>query len=611
MNSDKLNDIIGLVLENLPKQWLELTTHRLDIYNEKKAKTEFLESFERLLESENIDSASLMGLPTAYDYIRLGHPLSCFMEWVFSQKLNLPSNNIISFSSQTMPLLSILRKNLSEGKETTVYFENEPPESLNLDKLKDVYGYQLNSFDISENDTIPSRQGSRVVYCDLKSPRFLERLAEADFVIGYDESCGSIILVNERNKSYISEIQHVRRRESIAMTPDNCLKFLKNEHILPRDNFNRENLNEMIKKVTNTSVNPAIGSSGLSIQYAIMMGLVDDAEKNFKGKPIKFIVPPNCYGGTNDQARRVAACLSHVEVLDLEVDSGKDMVSSIDQVLSDVAKDDGVPYIIAEIPTNPRVEVPNLVKLSDVLTKRRIANSGQLATSPVFILDQTFCPNVNFFGVDGHLTDVNTISYVSGSKFPSGGLCTAGYCVANDKAKDLMPAIQSHLKLCDNEATKLQLQILEKQMPSMLDRIEGAYVKTREFVDHIEKVLPQAKINFVSKELAQMGFTPSVFSLDLPTKGETKKQQEKYKRELNLKLISKMIGEIPLESKYCVSYGQLKGCYWTIPATSTQGTTKEGDKDYIVRVALSSDLDLERHKEVFSHFCQDFMTSDG
>ena len=174
-----------------------------------------------------------------------------------------------------------------------------------------------------------------------------------------------------------------------------------------------------------------------------------------------------------------------------------------------------------------------------------------------------------------------------------------------------MPAIQSHLKLCDNEATKLQLQILEKQMPSMLDRIEGAYVKTREFVDHIEKVLPQAKINFVSKELAQMGFTPSVFSLDLPTKGETKKQQEKYKRELNLKLISKMIGEIPLESKYCVSYGQLKGCYWTIPATSTQGTTKEGDKDYIVRVALSSDLDLERHKEVFSHFCQDFMTSDG
>jgi hypothetical protein len=48
-----------------------------------------------------------------------------------------------------------------------------------------------------------------------------------------------------------------------------------------------------------------------------------------------------------------------------------------------------------------------------------------------------------------------------------------------------------------------------------------------------------------------------------------------------------MIKEIPTESKFCVSYGQLKGCYWTVPATSTQGTTKEGDKDYIVRASLS------------------------
>jgi hypothetical protein len=63
-----------------------------------------------------------------------------------------------------------------------------------------------------------------------------------------------------------------------------------------------------------------------------------------------------------------------------------------------------------------------------------------------------------------------------------------------------------------------------------------------------------------------------------------------------------MITEIPNESKNCVSYGQLKGCYWTIPATSTQGTTKEGDKDYIVRVALSPNMDLERHKEVFLDF---------
>ena len=65
-----------------------------------------------------------------------------------------------------------------------------------------------------------------------------------------------------------------------------------------------------------------------------------------------------------------------------------------------------------------------------------------------------------------------------------------------------------------------------------------------------------------------------------------------------------MIKNIPNESKYCVSYGQLKGCYWTIPATSTQGTTKEGDKDYIARVALSPAMNLELHKKVFFEFVE-------
>ncbi|MFO7718973.1 MAG: cystathionine beta-synthase, partial [Gillisia sp.] len=209
-----------------------------------------------------------------------------------------------------------------------------------------------------------------------------------------------------------------------------------------------------------------------------------------------------------------------------------------------------------------------------------------------------------FLGEGEILSTIRTISYVSGSKFPSGGKCTAGYCVANDKAEALLEKIEKHLKLCDNEATDLQVEILAKQIPSMNQRIMDAYRNTREFVNFIKETLPAAKINFVSEELAQEGFTPSVFSLDLPTKGNTDEERESYKRTLNNKLINLMITEIPNESKYCVSYGQLKGCYWTIPATSTQGTTKEGDKDYIARVSLSPDMDLELHKKVFLDFVE-------
>jgi hypothetical protein len=156
--------------------------------------------------------------------------------------------------------------------------------------------------------------------------------------------------------------------------------------------------------------------------------------------------------------------------------------------------------------------------------------------------------------------------------------------------------------LCNNEATPLQVELLAKQLPSMNHRIQEAYKNTRRFVNFIKKALPSAKINFVSEELAKEGYTPSVFSLDLPTKGSSDKEKEIFKRALNLRLIHLMIEGIPDESKFCVSYGQLKGCYWTIPATSTQGTTKEEDKDYIVRVSLSPDMDIKRHEDVFMAF---------
>ncbi len=485
------------------------------------------------------------------------------------------------------------------------------PEMFDAAIVRNVYGYNFEVKEIDSVDQITPFDGSTIL---ISSPTnicdFSDR-ADVDFLINTDNKLGSILFVNgENNKSYISEIQHVRRRETIAMTPANTLTALQillgNATDTTTSNYqqNKTSVLASIRKITGTDVEAHVGSSGLSVQYAIVMGLIHSAIENHPGKEIKIIVPPNCYGGTNDQARRVAACINNVEIVDLPVDGDHDMVESIENVLTKIAASDAVPYIIAEIPTNPRVEVPHLEKLKEVLSKKRKTGSGATAVDPVFILDQTFCPNVHFLGEEEMLASVRTIAYVSGSKFPSGGKCTAGYCVANKKAALLMDKIGLHMTICNNEATDLQMEILAQQLPSMTQRITDAYQNTRAFVNFIHKTLPDAKINFVSEELAEQGFTPSVFSLDLPTKGNTDEERETYKRALNLKLINLMISEIPNESKYCVSYGQLKGCYWTIPATSTQGTTKEGDKDYIARVAVSPDMDLELHKKVFTAFVE-------
>lgn len=481
---------------------------------------------------------------------------------------------------------------------------------FDADVLKSVYGYKFELKKVDAASSVSDFNGSTVFISQQNKFNTTELNSNIDFYINCYANLGSVLLVNgEENASYISDIQHVRRRETIAMTPENALTALKaltEQSTIVTINSSKETNKPLvlnsIKDITGSTTKPLVASSGLSIQYAIMMGLVHDALVNHKGKAIKFVVPPNCYGGTNDQARRVAACINNVEIVDLLVDGDNDMAKSIDSVLTDIANEDAIPYIIAEIPTNPRVEVPNLEQLKAVLSKERKTTAGTVAIDPVFILDQTFCPNVHFLGEGEILSTVRTISFASGSKFPSGGKCTAGYCVGNTKTEDLIDKIEKHLILCDNEATELQYKILANQLPSMNNRIIEAYKNTREFVNFIQETLPEAKINFVSEELAAQDFTPSVFSLDLPTKGNTAQEKEDYKRALNLKLINLMITEIPNESKYCVSYGQLKGCYWTIPATSTQGTTKEGDKDYIVRASLSPNLDLDLHKKVFLDF---------
>jgi phosphoglycerate-specific signal transduction histidine kinase len=111
--------------------------------------------------------------------------------------------------------------------------------------------------------------------------------------------------------------------------------------------------------------------------------------------------------------------------------------------------------------------------------------------------------------------------------------------------------IALHLALCDNEATDLQYAILAQQLPSMNQRIADS-IQTRVTLSILLQ-LPNAKINFVSEELAK---DLHLLSFHLTCQKEI--LRENLKRELNLKLINLMITKIPNESKFCVSYGQLK-----------------------------------------------------
>ena len=143
MKNDTILSYISQVLEHRPKDWLGLTTHRLDIYEEEFAKVQFLEEFEELFKAGNSEKAALAKLPTAYDYIRLGHPLSCILEWAIAQQSGLPSENVIAFSSRTTPILAVLRTNHLLGKPMHLYYSGDLPTHFDVELVKTVYGYDF------------------------------------------------------------------------------------------------------------------------------------------------------------------------------------------------------------------------------------------------------------------------------------------------------------------------------------------------------------------------------------------------------------------------------------------------------------------------------------
>jgi len=228
MQDNKVLDYIKAVLKNLPTDWLNLTTHRLDIFEKKLAKVQFLEHFDNLYKEQKATASALQKLPTAFDYIRLGHPLSCVLEWAVANRNQIPSQNVISFSSKTITILAILRKNLLAKKHTHIFYTGELPAYFDVALLKEVYGYQFDIKQIKNLSEIPVGKGSTIFISQKAEIGDFKLLSNIDFFINIYAQLGSMVVVNgAHNESYISEIQHVRRRETVAMTPANCLIALK------------------------------------------------------------------------------------------------------------------------------------------------------------------------------------------------------------------------------------------------------------------------------------------------------------------------------------------------------------------------------------------------
>jgi cystathionine beta-lyase/cystathionine gamma-synthase len=301
---------IKTLLTKIPQSWVDLTTHRLDIYNEPQAKSEFLVELKKLLEKGDYSTSELEQLPTAYDYIRLGHQLSSLLEWVIAEINAVPVEQVISFSSKTMPLLALLRKKALSSEHTHIYYNTESSPFIDELRLKQIYGYSYVLIKVKDASEIPRHEGGTVAFVSQESFKTVFN-SNCDVTVNLHAQFGAVMVIHNPINNTVSDVQHVRRRETIAMTPPNALNLLNQmvngEIHQPIDTQQQDAqvLHQCIAENTGSSLTPLIASSGLSIQYAILMGFVENALTQYPNKPIKILLPPNCYGGTNDQSRRI------------------------------------------------------------------------------------------------------------------------------------------------------------------------------------------------------------------------------------------------------------------------------------------------------------------
>ncbi|MFT5452769.1 MAG: hypothetical protein ACI9N9_002267, partial [Enterobacterales bacterium] len=165
MNSKKeLFTEIGTLLDQVPTSWVELTTHRLDIYDEDQAKSQFLSQLQALLSSGKVSQESLERLPTAYDYIRLGHQLSCVLEWVVAEINGVSLEQVICFTSKIMPILAVLRRNALNKTSTFIYYNTDAAPVVDEVRLRVIYGYQFELIEIADAANIPEHKGATVLF---------------------------------------------------------------------------------------------------------------------------------------------------------------------------------------------------------------------------------------------------------------------------------------------------------------------------------------------------------------------------------------------------------------------------------------------------------------
>ena len=165
---------------------------------------QFVEQLQTLMDKGTVTKETLANLPTAYDYVRLGHQLSSVLEWALGNLYGVSTGQVISFASQTMPLLAILRSNAVHNRRTWFIMIVICQLYCPCSEVRSVYGYEVEFVRVSSYQEIVTVEDSVVVFVSGEGLTEGKILPHVDATINMSSDFGTVLVLHPKEVSTLS-----------------------------------------------------------------------------------------------------------------------------------------------------------------------------------------------------------------------------------------------------------------------------------------------------------------------------------------------------------------------------------------------------------------------
>ncbi|RHY09323.1 hypothetical protein DYB36_010220 [Aphanomyces astaci] len=564
------------ILANLPHEWRGTTFANSALLG----REVFSASVEKLLLEKHakrdniVTEAELSALGNAEDYLRVSTNISVLLELVLGLEVSLPTRQVFTFGSTTIPIISVL---LTSKLPVLLYVDEGVASPFTADQLATLALLGTNVTIVSGH---PVADPSAVVLALQVSPKKIS--AAVDAIVS-----DSVLYIHNPSKVNPDDILVIRKRLSTPLTTPVCEKFLQTiagvKVTADGDASTPEALADFyahLQTMSGTSVdahaNPVVFTAGLPAVCSIWLSLLH-------GGGADILMASTAYGGSS-QLTDIYVNKSSGKIHKWKFDiTGKNKISdSIKQALDKLTITATAPttVLFVEIPTNPDMKVPDIATLAQHLTSYRNTTGKEV----LLLVDTTFAPASKVLQkISAVAPDLTTMVFISMSKSVSRGHTTAGTIIANTaspQSRKLLETVRWAGQLLDTTAKTDQLWRLTENHVGVEDRCQKAYEVAVTTGTALQAAVAKyahgfhMDLAFVSPENAAQGFTTSTYSFNLPPLPNAT-------AEANYAIAQRFVDLLTAHPSFkpCVSFGQDNGkVYCTVPSTSTQGAIKAEDK---------------------------------